>query len=117
MSPYLFALGCVLIIIFVIVGSIGLIYQSRTKKCAAYPNPACYTDWTCNTANGGTENVYQTRLQNYINDCGPNAANPSSSCPCVNPPDTSISDPNANNGNPTTWSNSEATKSQVKVCS
>ena len=117
MSPYLFAIGCLLIIIFVIVGSLGLIYQARVRKCAAYPNPSCYTDWTCQTADGGSENVYQTRLQNYLNNCGPGATNPSSSCPCVNPPEAAISDPNSGNGNPTTWNSSEAAKSQVQLCS
>jgi hypothetical protein len=116
MSPYLFVISCLLVIIFVIVSSLGLIYQTRSRKCIAYPNPSCYTDWTCRTADGRTENVYQTRLQNYLNSCGSTVKNPSASCPCVNPPDASISDPNAGNGNPTTWNSSEATKSAIKLC-
>lgn len=117
MSPYLFAIGCLLIIIFVIVGTLGLVYQTRTRKCASYPNPSCYTDWTCLTADGGTENVYETRLQSYLNNCGSTATNPSSSCPCANAPEAAISDPNSDNGTSTTWSSSEAAKSQVQLCS
>lgn len=115
MSIWLFLFGCILIIVLVIAGSAFLIYNHRKTKCRVYPDPACYTDWLCATSTD-VENVYETRTLAYLTDCGRDATDVSTTCTCVAPPDASIEDPNAANGD-TTWSPSEANKSaSVQLC-
>jgi len=117
MSIWLFLFGSILVIILVIAGSITFIYGERVTQCRVYPNMQCYTDWLCQTAGGGTENLYTERTEGYLSLCGRNATDPTSTCVCVPPPDAPITDPNIGNGS-TTWSTAEAAKSAaVTLCS
>lgn len=85
MSPFLFILGCILILALMVLLSMYFIYNDRAEECRTYADPQCYSDWTCHTATAGLENLYDSRLTPYLNSCGTGSTD--TSCPCARVPD------------------------------
>lgn len=52
MTPLIFAICCILIVLIVIGGSMAGIYQHQGNQCTRFPSPWCYTDWKCLDSNG-----------------------------------------------------------------
>lgn len=107
MSPLIYLLTCIFLLVMIVLGTMLDIYVTRAQACRNASNPQCYSDWKCtcdpDTAqsdpkcfldtNGEYTEKAADRLKNYQNICGPNATvdpvTGKSTCCCMDIPEAS----------------------------
>ena len=62
-----FLISCILIIIFVIFGSLSIIYHFRVRDCYLHRNPWCFNDWVC--LKGGSQVDVVAKWKEGLDNC------------------------------------------------